>query len=496
VLIKAVKFLSKNQSFFNPNYLYIGKDLDFQQILPQNSFINILYVTDKSLNSEYKKNSMLNLIVLDDKIDIFKIFNEIQEIIIKYQQLDINSSKLLNALISGRGIEHIVNVGYEMLGNPICILDLSFKVIASSKDAKVDDPVWVELLTKGYCPYNFAPKESIKKFIEIAHKNNSPVFMNKNKFRIPRIISNIKINNTVVAYLISLEYKKPFSKNDMDLIILLCRTISSEMQKNKFFQNTKGFRYESFITSLLDGSETNKKIIEDRLKFLDLNFNYNLYVLVIFVPQNKFVHTSLHQIRDTIDYILTGSKSIIYNEFIVILINRKDSISHIGHIFSKLIDFLKSINIYGGLSRCFHDISDIKKYYEQSVKSIELGIKFMKDKFFFYYEDLVIYHLLEICSQQENLKNFCHASIFTLMKYDEINNTKYVHCLYTYLLNKKNQLKTASNLNICRSTLLHRLKMIQQIMNIDLNDITIIFRLMLTFVIFKYINTYGGIIHE
>jgi hypothetical protein len=33
-------------------------------------------------------------------------------------------------------------------------------------------------------------------------------------------------------------------------------------------------------------------------------------------------------------------------------------------------------------------------------------------------------------------------------------------------------------------------------MNIDLNDITIIFRLMLTFVIFKYINTYGGIIHE
>ncbi|CAB1244954.1 PucR family transcriptional regulator [Clostridium sp. MT-14] len=496
ISIKAVKFLSESQSFFNPDYLYVGKDSDFPKVLPQNSTVNILCISNNLMTFKYAKKPMLNLIVLDDKINIFKIFNEIQEIIIEYQESDINSSKLLNALISGKGIQHIVNVGYEILGNPICILDLSFKLIASSKNAKVDDPIWVELLTKGYCSYNFTSKHNIKKFIEIIHKNNSPVFMNKDKFRIPRIISNIKINNTVVAYLTSLEYEKPFSRNDMDLIILLCRIISSEMQKNRFFQNAKGFRYENFIIDLLDGSENNKKTIEDRLNFLDLNFYYNLYVLVIFVPQNKFVHTSLHQVMDTIEYMLPGSKIIIYNDFIVALINRKDKIFNIEHTFSRLITFFKSNNIYGGLSRCFHNIADIKNYYEQSVKSIELGIRLIKDKFLFYYEDLAIYHLLEICSRQEDLKKFCHASIFALIKYDKINNTNYLHCLYTYLLNEKNQLKTASNLNICRSTLSHRLKRIQQIMNIDLNDTTTILSLTLTFMIFKYMDIYGGVIHE
>ncbi|MEY8001327.1 helix-turn-helix domain-containing protein [Clostridium sp. Mt-5] len=82
------------------------------------------------------------------------------------------------------------------------------------------------------------------------------------------------------------------------------------------------------------------------------------------------------------------------------------------------------------------------------------------------------------------------------MKYDKINNTDYVHCLYTYLSNKKSQLKTADNLNICRSTLSHRLKRIQQIMSIDLNNITTIFSLTLTFIIFKYIDIHGGVIDE
>lgn len=82
------------------------------------------------------------------------------------------------------------------------------------------------------------------------------------------------------------------------------------------------------------------------------------------------------------------------------------------------------------------------------------------------------------------------------MKYDKINNTDYAHCLYIYLSNEKNQLKTANSLNICGSTLSHRLKRIQKIMNIDLNNITTIFSLTLTFIIFKYIDIHGGVIDE
>lgn len=488
VIIKAVKLIEKDQSYFEPNYLYIGKSSNLPKTIPPNGPINILCITNSSLLSKYKKNSMLNLIILNNNMDIFTVFNEIQELLITNQQFAINSAKLLNSLISGKGIDHIVNVGCEILGNPICILDLSFKLIASSKNIVVDDPIWIELLTKGYCSYEFVPMASIQKFIEVVHKSKTPVFMGKDKFRIPRIISNIKVDNKVVGYITALECEKPFTRSDIELIFLLCKVVSSEMQKSKFVQNIKGLRYENFIMDLLCGKDLDKKAIEERLNFLDLHFKNNLYVLVATVPQNNFVNISLHRIRDTIEYMLVDSKSIIYNDSVVVLISCNDKVSPSKDNFKKLTEFFKKNNIYGGLSRCFQSLTDIKEYYVQSMKSIELGIHLKINKFIFSYEDLSVYHLLEICSKQNNLKNFCHGSIFALIEYDHKNNTDYMNSLYTYLINEKSQLETANILNVCRSTLANRIDKIQSIMGIDLNDAITTFRLILTFTILQYVD--------
>lgn len=488
VSIKAVKFIEKNQSLFEPNYLYIGKSSNIPKTIPPSAAINILCIGNGNLQAKYKKNSMINLIILNNDIDIFTIFNEMQEILISHQQFAANSAKLLDSLISGKGIEHIVNVGCEILGNPICILDLSFKLIASSKNIEVDDPIWIELLTKGYCSYEFVPMANIQKFIEVVHKSSSPIFMGKDKFRIPRIISNIKVANKIVGYITSLECEKPFTRSDIDLIFLLCKVVSSEMQKSKFVQNIKGLRYENFIMDLLCGKDLDKKAIEERLSFLDLHFQNNLYVFVATVPQNNFVNISLHRIRDTIEYTLVNSKSIIYNDSVVVLISSNNKLSFDKDAFKKLTDFFKKNNIYGGLSRCFHDLADIKKFYQQSIKSIELGIHLKINNFIFFYEDLSVYHLLEVCSKQDNLKNFCHDSIFNLIEYDKKNNTDYVNSLYTYLINEKSQLETANVLNVCRSTLANRIDKIQNIMGISLNDAIITFRLILTFIILQYID--------
>lgn len=486
VLIKAVKLLDKDQVLFESDYLYIGKVSNLPKVLPQDSYINILCIANNNLPSKYKKNPMLNLIVFNNNIDIATIFNEIQDMLASQQQFAINSAKLLDCLVSEKGIEHIVNTGSEILENPICIIDLSFKLLASSKNIQVDDPIWIELLTKGYCSFDFVSMSNAEKFIELVHKSNSPVFMSKDKFRIPRIISNIKVNNKVVGYLVALECEKRFTEDDLELIFLLCKVLSSEMQKNRFIQNTKGLRYENFIIDLICGEKMDKATVEERLNFLDLHFKNNLYVLAVKAPQNNFANVSLYRVRDTIEYLIVDSKSIIYNDTIIVLISRNNKISTLENSFVKLMEFFKKNKIYGGLSRCFHSLIDMKEYYQQALKSIELGVSLRTNKFLFLYEDFAVYHLLETCSKQNNLENFCHASIYDLMEYDQKNNTDYMKCLYTYLINEKSQLETADVLNICRSTLAHRIEKIQRIMNINLNDAITTFRLILTFIILEY----------
>lgn len=486
ILIKGVKLLDKDQTLFESNYLYIGKTSNLPKVLPQDHYINILCITNNNLPSKYKKNPMLNLIALNNNMDIITIFNEVQDMLTKQQQLALNSAKLLDCLVSEKGIEHIVNIGSDLLNNPICIIDLSFKLLAASKKIQVDDPIWIELLTKGYCSFDFVSMSNAEKFIELVHTSNSPVFMSKDKFRIPRIVSNIKVNNKVVGYVVALECEKSFNEDDLELIFLLCKVLSSEMQKNKFLQNTKGLRYENFIIDLLCGEKMDTSTIEERLNFLDLHFKNNIYVLTVKVPQNNFGNVSLYRIRDTIDYMLVDSKSIIYNDTIVVVISRNNKISTHENSFAKLTEFLKKNKIHGGLSRCFHSLIDIQEYYHQALKSIELGVALKTNKFLFLYEDFAVYHLLETCSKQNDLETFCHASIYDLMEYDKKNNTDYMTCLYTYLINEKSQLETAEVLSICRSTLAHRIEKIQRIMNINLNDAITTFRLILTFIILEY----------
>lgn len=490
IMIKYVKLLEQNQTLFESDHLYVCETLDFKKIPPQKNAINILCLKSTTFQYKVSKNSILNLIFLNSNMPLFKAFNGIQNIIIKYQEFSIASVKLFNALISGRGLNYVVNTGCEILGNPICILDLSFKLIAYSKDIKVDDPVWIELLTKGYCSYNFVPKSNVRNFIDVVHKSSSPIFIGKDKFRVPRIISNIKINDKVVGYIAALECEKPFTRNDIEFIFLLCKVVASEMQKNSSLQNMKGLKYENFIMDLLNGKETDTRVIEERSKFLGLHFQPNLYVLVVDVPQNNFVNIPLHRIRDAIEYILVGSKSVIYENSVVVLISQKNRISNIDHSFSKIINFFKENHLHGGLSRCFHDLANTRKYYEQSLKAITLGMGLKINKFLFSYEDLAIFHMLETCSAKNDLKNFCHSSIFNLIRYDKSHNTKYLECLHYYLLNEKNQLKTSKTLNICRSTLVHRIEKIQEIMGVNLNDVKITFHITLSLIILKYTNEF------
>ncbi|WP_073393272.1 helix-turn-helix domain-containing protein [Clostridium magnum] len=53
--------------------------------------------------------------------------------------------------------------------------------------------------------------------------------------------------------------------------------------------------------------------------------------------------------------------------------------------------------------------------------------------------------------------------------------------LYTYLKNERRVAATANDLQIHRNTLISRIKMIEEIMDINLDDVDIIFHLYLTF---------------
>jgi len=65
------------------------------------------------------------------------------------------SYKLYEALASGKGIQHILDVAEEIFNNPILVADNSFRVIAHAESPNLNDELWNDIIKSGYYPLEY-----------------------------------------------------------------------------------------------------------------------------------------------------------------------------------------------------------------------------------------------------------------------------------------------------------------------------------------------------
>jgi sugar diacid utilization regulator len=454
-----------------------------------NAIVNILCVSSKPIYLENKEKLNLNLIVMQGDIQLAETFNLLQEIFLKQEQIDLKVQKLLDVLAHGNGMQHIIDVGSELLGNPIILVDSTFKLLYCTRNVETEDIYWNELVREGYFSNETVTFLRTHKYFELMNRDSGPVFFSRDVFGVARILWRIKVKNKVVGQLCLLESNKLLSESDIRLFAKLCDVVSCEMQKSTFIRNSKGHMYEAFISDILDGKINAKITIDERIKYLDLELKENLYVFTVntttlYDKENIYVT----YIRDVLEQIVNGSKPIIYRDNIVIIVNRSSEISMQEHDMKNLMEFLKNNNIYCGISRCFKELVNLKEYFGQSVKALYYGMHMSKEKRVFLYEDYVICHLLDMHSENNDLSKFCHTSIFKLIEYDNINNCDNMHTLYTFLKNSKRLIETANELHIHRNTLSYRLKSIEEVMEIDFDDIDVMLHILLSFKILQFMD--------
>ncbi|MCM8711240.1 helix-turn-helix domain-containing protein [Clostridium sp. SYSU_GA19001] len=483
--IKSIKLLPINSLNFDPNVLYITKASDLLHVLPINNPVNIICVSDCSLKLDTYDCYQLNLIIINN-VDIIELFNYIQDILLSHQRLTVDSANLFTALVEDKGIQHIIDISYKILGNPIHVSDLSHKILAFTKNINVDDPIWYELTTTGYGSFSHISRGNSIGLYEKVRKSNYPfsTFIEESKIHV--LHSNILIDNKPVGYITVPCYFKPYSEEDFEILALLSKVISMEMQKNKFFKNSRGIIYEYFIKDLLDGNLQDSSAVNERIKYLDLNLEDNIYVLTIRSNMPIDGNMTFTDIMGLVSNLQGYSKSIFYNDAIVIILSRKKKIFNLFNDLNGIIQLLNKHKLTAGISSCFHQLTHLRKYYDQSLKAIEIGTHLEKDKLFYNYEDYMIYDFMSICSLSEDIMSFCHPSIFVLLEYDEKHGTNFLESLYVYLYNDKNLVVSANSLHIHRNTLSYRIEKISEIMNLDLNDKDISFHLQFSFKILMF----------
>lgn len=480
--IDRVEYYIENQTIIKSNTLYIMSIRSLLNIEPSINRINVLSFKGNNITQEQVEELNANVILLDRTIDIELVFNDIKNMLAKYRRFIKNTEKLYELVFEGITLQQIIESAYEIINNPIILYDCSKKLIAYTKNSKYIGKVFALKLEDMHASSGGLPEH-------YSHKVNNDcevhLHMRSRKNKYINMVSKIEINHKLVGYLVVIETKKDLDEYDLELISLLSDIISLELRKDIFYQYSLGFDFEKLFVDLLEKNGEDSSVLDPRIENFNLESKKNMKVITLSPVEKLAVNNVLPYVRNQFDKKYEG-RSFIYTDKIVKLIGYDKDNPLTDAFFKELEKFLKNAKMYCGVSLCFHDIKDLKQYYIQSIKSIELGLKLMRKKPIFIYDDYLPFHIMEECTEEKELINLCHPLLLKLIEYDKKNNTLHTHTLYSYLMNNKNKAKTAAALNISRNTLIYRINQINKIIKKDLKDENFTFNLLFSYKILEF----------
>ncbi|MBS4538064.1 helix-turn-helix domain-containing protein [Clostridium sp. D2Q-11] len=484
--ILDIRLITKNQKIFSDNILYIGNSSDINLSMLSSKCFYVIVDSNKN-NLENIKFEDFNIILLSDNIDLFLLFNEIQDIYNEELKIMKNSAILLNSLIQGKGLNYLINISSKILNNPLIFIDASFKIISYSSTYEITDKLWNENIHAGYCSYEFINEVKKLKSVKNSPNNNEPYIVTCDKSPIRRLVSKVFIKNSLVGYIIVLESFTLFENKNENLLPIISNVISEELLTNKFFNKSKGAVYESFFLELLENNIKDERIKQERLKSINFNYNNSLYVFVIDISNYK-TNNSSDFLRNSLENLFPNSKSLFYKDNIILISesNKNNEISKSK--IDKFILFAKKENLISGISESFDNILDFKKYYIQALNALNIGKKLSLNDSIFFYDDLRFFDLISEFHNKNEMLKFCTPNVLKLKEYDEKHNKDYFNTLYNYLKHNQNINLTSKSLFIHRNTISYRINKIEEILDMDLKDGENIFKVNYSMKIIKYLS--------
>lgn len=400
--------------------------------------------------------------------------------------------ELYNSLFTENSMDGILNIGENFLGNPIFILDTSYRIMARSSLAKLDNSSIETHNGESYLLLDIVQLMQKNKCIDNIYNSDNAFFHNSDEIL---IFCSIRINNITVGYISVLQSKRKFNAEDLELTNVLSKVFSIQLQKENLFISNSGLDEEYYLTDLLINRIDNVEYITERLQYINFNLYENLIILSVPFKQKykDYRHNfGLKELIKKIKTILGNCISTYYKDTITFLISTEHKEVITDSLKETLLEFLKLNNLRCGISMVFQNLLHIQDFFYQSIYALELSLCMKIDNTINYFEDYIEYYLFNMSMSTTNdlykinLLTLVHPYIKKLIKFDDQNKTELFKTLKTYLENNRNANDTSIQLNIHRSTFFYRYNKIQGLLDISLGNNNNLFKLELSFKILDY----------
>jgi len=396
---------------------------------------------------------------------------------------------LLCQLSASDSLQKIANLGYELLGNPIFITDMSHTVLAYTSSVEIEDESWQRNVVNGQLDRNLLRQDmEVSENRQNSAKNRLPILVRDDFVPYPRLIKVLLSGNTPLGVVVCSGVLKDFEPQDVQFLELLSSFVTARTYHERYLFSPSKKAVENYLIKLLDGAALSQSQVEKRMDILGWHHLRCLYVMVMWPDDGD---TGKGESLDNILSRLSGMpycRAFIYDNSIVFLYSCEHTITNWDKEAPTLSENLRRWQLLSGVSRCFHDLSHLRFHYRNAFSALSLGKRLGKHQHIFSYNNCTTYDLFQYLPDTVPLRDFCHEKILNLKNYDRDNNSNLLVTLQVYLEQTKSLSKTADILFVHRNTVRYRIKKCMEILDTDFENGDEIFSFIFSLRIIEYLG--------
>ncbi|MCD8300646.1 MAG: helix-turn-helix domain-containing protein, partial [Clostridiales bacterium] len=386
-------------------------------------------------------------------------------------RLERESNELYRLLNTGEGLDGIARLAESFLDRAVDILDAGYTMLAVSPMMR-EMPFGIEEEGGG----TFLSVNEVESLRRLRIENQ--IYQTNRAFFVQTedhpdtnwIFCAIRIQHVMSGYVaVCLPGDAEGTDHELKLTSVVADVCAIEMQKHDYFDRRAGLQYETFLSDLLEGRFNSPGMVESRFKMLNRHLGkyFCLAVLYSVAPHNSeiFNERQVSNLRKK----YPGSLSLVYRNNIVLLLNQDEPIFLKDELVAPLEEFAVHNQLKVSLSQPFSDILKINIFYEQAVHTLELAAVNNQDKHLYFSTRALPDYLFSKCSYEE-LETGIHYHIFRLQDNDREYHTEFIATLRAYFKNGRNATRAAEELHIHRSTFFYRMKKMEELLGVSLDD--------------------------
>jgi len=497
-VFSSVNIFPSRKKELYPYQLYVGKLSDILAAEWRSADTYCIAVRDRIHDEAETDDNMTNIIVLNANCDVSDIFTTVQGHFFRIMEWN---EQMKEYLIQNRSVQDLLLLSEPIIGNYITISDSSLRLLAHTSGLECDCPITNSLVAKGY--HDDTAVATFKKYRVTEQWNTANDIYINNSLLVspyPNVCRVVRYNNSYFAHVIMICNTHKPTDGLIDLFKMLLSHLMVAFER--LWNNSEGSAlhvYDSLIISLIEDKGLTNDIISERARHCGLPQNAVFRLLKASIADN--VAVMLQRMGQDIMSMIPEAKVTVYNKDLIILLTQKpDAADCFARHEITLESIMDSYNAKCGVSNVFLSLSEIPLAYQQADVALRHG-GFQSSNLFscqtnhtssrlYPYENYYYCYLMCGTAEHSRLARSTKAynALKKLLQYDTQHGTNNLELLYVYLNNDRKATDTAAVMHMHRNNVIYRIGRICDLIEMDLDDSRVRFRLLLAYEIFSPIE--------